>query len=142
MLSVVTTITIFLTALVLGGMVFFAAIFAPTVFRTLEKNAAGRLIRAVFPQYYRFLIVLTGAAAVCAALTPIGIIDTSVLAITALLFVFSLMWLMPRINQARDASEAGDESAETRFSCLHRASVGINMVQMIAVAVIFGRMVI
>jgi hypothetical protein len=41
---------------------------------------------------------------------------------------------MPRINRMRDRFLAGETGAEKRFDRLHRASVGINLVQMAAAA--------
>jgi hypothetical protein len=42
--------------------------------------------------------------------------------------------LMPRINTHRDRMIAGDEAAGPRFDRLHRASVGINLMQLAAAA--------
>ena len=39
---------------------------------------------------------------------------------------------MPRINQLRDAELAGDAAAGARFAKLHRVSVIINMVLVLA----------
>ena len=39
---------------------------------------------------------------------------------------------MPRINQVRDAELAGDTAAGARFATLHRVSVIINMIQLLA----------
>ena len=40
-----------------GGMLFFAAVFAPLVFLRLAPDVAGRFIRAVFPVYYLAMAV-------------------------------------------------------------------------------------
>ena len=40
--------------------------------------------------------------------------------------------MVPRINQLRDAELAGDTAAGARFATLHRVSVIINMVQLLA----------
>jgi hypothetical protein len=44
--------------------------------------------------------------------------------------------LVPQINQLRDAELAGDAAAGARFTTLHRVSVIINMVQLLALVVL------
>jgi hypothetical protein len=65
--------------------------------------------------------------------------DAIVLGAVAAAFLFAWLWLMPRINQARDASPGG-AAADARFGRLHRLSVAINAVQMVARLVVFGRL--
>jgi len=36
----------------IGSIVFFSAVVAPTVFKTLDSDAAAKLQRAIFPRYY------------------------------------------------------------------------------------------
>ncbi|MFT8243291.1 DUF4149 domain-containing protein [Roseomonas sp. BN140053] len=64
---------LFATALMLGGMVYFAAGVAPLVFTRLPPEHAGRFIRQVFPNYY--LYVLATAAASGVALLPSRPVD-------------------------------------------------------------------
>jgi hypothetical protein len=129
------TLPLLLAGLVLGGMVFFAFMFAPLVFTKLPGDVAGGFIRQVFPVYYRAF----GALSALAALSAWGQVEALVLAAVAAAFLFAWLWLMPRINAARNASPGNDASA-TRFGRLHRLSVAINAVQMIAVLVVFVRL--
>lgn len=131
----VTTLPLLLTGLVLGGMTFFAFVFAPLVFIKLPAETAGSFIRQVFPVYYRVF----AAAAALAALAAWGRIDAIVLALVAGGFLLAWLWLMPRINQARDVS-AVDAAAGARFGRLHRLSVLINAGQLIAVLIVFVRL--
>ena len=41
-----------------GVIIFFSAVVAPTVFKSLEEREAGMFLRAFFPKYYIFGIVL------------------------------------------------------------------------------------
>jgi hypothetical protein len=115
-----------LAALLLGGMTFFAFVYAPLVFTKLPAEVAGGFIRQVFPVYYRVMTVLSALAALCAWQGWEG----PVLALIA----------RPRINAARDADLAGDAVAGRRFARLHRTSVLLNGTQMIAVLVVFLRL--
>jgi hypothetical protein len=57
-----------------------------------------------------------------------------------LLIALSTLWirqqLVPRINQLRDEELAGNEVAGAQFARLHRFSVVINMVQLLALVVL------
>ncbi len=116
------------TAILFGGMVYFAAVFAPVVFRHLPADVAGGLVRRVFPVYYLVGLLLAGLAGLAAL--PGRPIEGAVLLAVAVGFFWARQILMPRINTARDAG------ANARFSRLHRFSVTINMVQLVAAAVV------
>ncbi len=124
-------------ACLLGGMVFFAAILAPLVFTKLDGATAARFIRATFPRYYLYV-------AVAALLGAIGLIWADwlsgvVLLVVALLTVWLRQGLMPTLNRLRDAGLAGDAASNARFDVMHRVSVGVNMVQMLAVLLVVAR---
>jgi hypothetical protein len=126
------------TALLLGGMVFYAAFMTPLVFAKLERPVAASFLRAVFPIYYQVMAVL----AVLAALPIWYRMEASVLAGIAFLFVLIKYLLLPIINRARDARDAGDETGTKRFARLHRLSVLINLFQMLTVLWVFLRLTI
>ncbi len=132
-----TILAILASAVVVGGMLFFAVIIAPFVFTHLPEADAARFIRALFPRYYLFMAIGAGAAAVLAA----GAHFLAALAMIAVAigFVVARQILMPAINRARDAELAGNEAAAGRFARLHRLSVGINSLQLVAsIGVLIG----
>jgi hypothetical protein len=109
-----------IAAAILGAMLFFAGVVAPLVFKHFPEAEAGAFIRRLFPRYYDVLAV----ASLIASVFVIGALAGVLLAAVAGLFVFARFWLMPKINEARDAGR------EARFAMLHRASVVVNLVQM------------
>jgi len=127
-------------ALLVGGMVFFAGVTAPLVFTALDEATAGRFIRRIFPVYYLVMFAFAAVAAVAAL--PLRPVDGAVLAFVAVGFVAARQGLMPRINALRDREVAGDTDAGTRFRRLHRASVWLNAVQLVAAAVILVRLIL
>ena len=137
----------FWVACLLGGMLFFPSVVAPVVFKALPEEQAGAFLRAMFPRYYSFIILLGVAACVSYAFAESGR-GGSVLAptvgITGLVVV-STLWvkqsLLPKINAARDAELAGDASAGASFNIMHRLSVVINMVQLLALLAIAAKFV-
>ena len=118
-------ITVYLTSMILGIMLFFSFVIAPVVFTTLDENNARKFIRRIFPFYYNvnlgisFIVVITFIL-----LSKIGVDFYLILAIT-ILFATSNYLLMPLINKYRD------EKQDKKFKYSHFLSVLINFVQMI-----------
>ena len=107
---ILSGIALFATALLLGGMVFFAVAIAPLVFTRLPPEWSGRFIRQVFPVYYLWVLGLSAAAAV--ALLPLRGWDALAMAAVAALGAWLRQGLMPRINRLSDAAQAGDAAAK------------------------------
>jgi hypothetical protein len=124
------TLALYVVAATLGAMLFFAVGVAPTVFQALPIEQAGLFLRRLFPRYYLALI-LGSVVAGC-----LWISSAPLAAAVCLLIALSTLWirqrLVPRINQLRDAELTGDAAAGARFATLHRISVIINMIQLLA----------
>jgi hypothetical protein len=131
-MTLLSAIGIACTALLFGGMAFFAAVVAPVTFTRLPAEMAGRFVRGLFPVYY--LWVLGTAAAGAVALMPLRVADALVLAAIAGSTAWLRQSLMPRINALSDAAQAGDAAAKAGFDRAHRLSVIVNVVQMVAAA--------
>jgi len=129
-----------LAFLAIGGgiatMIFFAAIVTPTAFRALGDETAGPFIRALFPLYYMFFLILAGLATLFALLAGAEIAALLLALITGG-FAYGRFLLMPAINRAR---ETGDRPL---FKRLHKRSVLVNAVQLagfvIALILLAGR---
>ena len=61
-MSILTEIGQLTAAILLGAMLFFAAVVAPLVFTGLDAATAGRFIRRMFPWYYLAIFVLASLA--------------------------------------------------------------------------------
>ena len=125
-------------ALWLGVMGFFALAVAPAAFGTLEREAAGRFVSAVFPRYYLVGTVL-GALALAAVLVPwlagARARDGASAALVLLMVILTLCaWLvvLPAAQSARDAARAGADGGSVRFARLHRLSTLLNGAVMLA----------
>jgi len=128
------TVGLFAVALLLGGMVFFAAICAPVTFTALDAPNAAKHTRAIFPRYYLFVGGLSGLGALALALPRPA--EALMMASIAAVAVGLRQGLMPRMNPWRDAELAGDAAAGRRFATAHRFSVLVNMLQMALAAVV------
>ncbi len=125
-------------ATLFGSMAFFTCVVAPLVFIELDAATAGRFIRRFFPWYYVVVGVLSLIAALSFAATlPI---DAAIMGFVLIGAYFSREVLMPRINRQRDAMVQGNADAEIPFNRLHRSSVLINAVQIIAVFCVLVRL--
>lgn len=121
----------------IGSMLFFAAVVAPTVFRALPAEHAGPFLRRLFPRYYAWGFVVAALATLLAALAGAAPAAIVVAALIALGFGVARQLLVPRINRARDAELAGDAAAGRRFARLHRLSVLLNLAQLLAAIGLF-----
>ena len=123
-------ISIYLTAMILGIMLFFSFVIAPLVFTTLNEENARKFIRRIFPFYYNVNLGLSLIVLLTILfLSKLGLDFYLVLAIT-LLFVTSNYLLMPLINKYRD------EKQDKKFKYSHFLSVVINFIQMIFLVVL------
>ena len=123
-------ISVYLTSMILGIMLFFSFVIAPVVFTTLDENNARKFIRRIFPFYYNvnlgisFIVLITFLF-----LSKMGVDFYLILAIT-LLFATSNYLLMPLINKYRDTKQ------DKKFKYSHFISVLINFIQMICLVII------
>ncbi len=122
-------------ALVLGGMAFFSFVFSPLVFLKLPVETGGPFMRAVFPWYFLAIAVLFAVAAVLLWERP-GL--AMLMATMAVLALGNRQVMMPRIDRMRERFQAGEAGAEKKFDRLHRASVGIGLMQMISAVIALG----
>ena len=125
---------------VFGAMVFFAFVYAPLVFIKLGTETGGRFIREVFPVYYVAMGATSIVAAVLLAFASAARgADALAMAGIGVVFFLARFVLLPIVNRNRDAGQAGDLAAKKRFDALHRVSVVVNAVQMLAVLVVLVR---
>ena len=122
-------------ALQFGGMAFFAFIFSPMIFKFLASDEASKFLRRFFPAYYR----LSAAISIFPALMLIPVqfyhIEVGTLLAVAAIFLFAARALVPLSNAARDADNI------KKFKIVHRFSVIIYMLQMIAILIVLIRLI-
>lgn len=114
-----------------GGMVFFAVVVAPTIFINLDEVNAGKLIRAIFPWYYLYVIV-TATIATCVYIFQLPYASVG-FGLASLSAIYSRQILMDKINNARDLMLADSESGSHNFDRLHTLSVRLNTLGLFAV---------
>ena len=117
-------ISIYLTSMILGIMLFFSFVIAPVVFTTLDEENARKFIRRIFPFYYNVNLGISLIVVIIFLfLSKLGVDFYLILGI-AILFAISNYLLMPLINKYRD------EKQDKKFKYSHFVSVFINFIQM------------
>ncbi len=114
-----------------GVIVFFSAVVAPTVFKSLEERDAGVFLRAFFPKYYIFGIILGVLSFSVLMVMPISSLLNYAIVTMTLLTLFGRLSI-PIINKARDT---GDEAGFKRY---HLISVVMNVLTLIIGIIILG----
>ena len=115
-------ITNYLLSAMIGIMLFFTVVVAPTVFKVLPVEYSSKYVRNFFPKYYATLGLIT----IVSVFTAPNGNSQLLLAICAALFAFTLFYLTGKINLAKD------EGKSRQFHILHGLSVVINLFQLIA----------
>ena len=118
-------VSIYLTAMILGIMLFFSFVIAPVVFTTLDEDNARKFIRRIFPFYYNVNLAISFIVLLLFILLSKLGVDFYLILIITILFAISNYLLMPLINKYRD------EKQDKKFKYSHFISVLINFVQMI-----------
>ena len=112
----------------IGVIVFFSAIIAPTVFKTLDEKSAGVFLRAFFPKYYLFAIVIGLAALALIMIFNIEMSSILYIAIVSMTILSIISrFMIPIINNARDMGERGKQ----KFNRLHALSVSLNVITLV-----------
>jgi len=111
-------------------MVFFPLVIAPTIFKILNEEQAGKILRTFFPKYYFYGIFLSIIGLVFSFLEENHIAIYTFIFL-GVMFIFSRQVLMPAINKAKDNFSINDDIARMQFKKLHFTSVIINIIQLI-----------
>ena len=114
-----------------GTIIFFSAVVAPTVFKSLDEREAGVFLRAFFPKYYIFGIVLGVISIIYLLFSPVhSHLLYSIIAMTVLTILGRMS--IPIINKARDTNN------EQAFKRYHLISVMMNVLTLVIGILILG----
>ena len=123
-------ISIYLTSIILGIMLFFSFVVAPVTFTALDEENARKFIRKIFPYYYTVNLTISVLVLILFIILKIFSLDFYLILSVAVLFAVSNFILMPLINKFRD------EKQDKKFKQSHFGSVVINFVQMILLVIV------
>ena len=126
-------LSIYLTSIILGIMLFFSFVVAPVVFTTLDEENARKFIRRIFPYYYNVNLGISFLVLLIHLFTSNFEIKFYLILVVAILFAISNYLLMPMINKFRD------ENQDKKFKYSHLTSVIFNFIQILILVIILFR---
>ncbi len=126
-------------ALWVGGMALFTFVVTPVIFRTQGRDAAAKIVGAIFPLYFRYGLVLTAVALLTRTVTGEAFHGArqwagTLLILTALLLTgyqaYGLAPQMERVKRSVASFETApaDDPARKEFSRLHGISMVVNLI--------------
>ena len=130
MIEIITKLSVYMTSVIFGIMLFFSFVVAPVTFTALNEENARKFIRKIFPYYYNVNLAISSFVLIFFIFLKIFSLDFYLILSVAVLFAVSNFILMPLINKYRD------ENQDKRFKQLHFISVLINFVQIILLLII------
>ena len=130
MIEIITKLSVYMTSIIFGIMLFFSFVVAPVTFTALNEENARKFIRKIFPYYYNVNLAISSFVLIFFIFLKIFSLDFYLILSVAVLFAMSNFILMPLINKYRD------ENQDKRFKQLHFISVLINFVQMILLLIV------
>tara|TARA_B100000941_G_scaffold92489_1_gene64238 strand:- start:175 stop:567 length:393 start_codon:yes stop_codon:yes gene_type:complete len=121
---------LYLTSIILGIMIFFSFVVAPSTFRFLNEEYSRKFIRGIFPLYYLLNLTISLITVLIIAYLGDFSIKFYLMLSVCILFLVSNFILMPLINKFKDRGE------EKNFKISHFISVVINFIQIIFLIII------
>lgn len=128
--TIINQLSIYLTSIILGIMLFFSFVVAPVTFTTLDEKNARKFIRKIFPYYYIVNFVISFLVLILFIYMKMFSLNFYLMLVITLLFALSNFLLMPLINKFRDNNQ------EKKFKLSHLISVLINFSQMVILVII------
>ena len=121
----------FVIPFLLGSLLFFTIIIAPTVFSTLDAKNSRKIIRNIFPKLYTWSIIFSFISFVLV----FSIFNINLWSgfsfLILILYIISRQVLMPKINSLSDRNE------QKRFAQYHSLSVTIFVIQVILLLTVY-----
>lgn len=128
---IVQAASLLLLGIVLGTMLFFAAVVTPSLFRLLPIEAARPLLRGLFPDYYLWCGAVSAVAAMLLFLPPTQVLPAILVGLVSAGFFLARRELIPRMDMMREQAD------EDGFKRLHAASMVLNTAQMAVLFAVF-----
>ena len=126
---------ILIFGMLLGFMIFFPIVVAPSIFKNLNEKQSSLFLRSFFPKYYLFGIIIS-LIGIIVSYPENDLIIISSFVFIFLGFLFSRQYLTPLINKAKDEINKNKNLSKVKFEKLHQFSVLINILQIVICIII------
>ena len=106
-----------LSGIICGIILFQTSVIAPSVFKYLDQNQMRDLLRAIFPKFFLYILILASSSLVVGILDNVKFdIQTIIASLTVVLSILCYI-IIPSTNEAKDKNN------QKRFKFLHNLSV-------------------
>ena len=117
---------LYISGFIVGVIVLQTMVFAPTLFTTIEPAPAGKLLRALFPKFFRLLAVAGIALLVVALLSDAARWNNFLCGGITVVLPIVCAASVPMTNRARDAGN------DQLFKRMHTLSVALTVTVLLA----------
>lgn len=122
-----------------GGMALFTFVVTPVIFRTQGRDAAGKIVGAIFPLSFRYGLVLMAIAMLARVIAGEAFhgvrqwVGTFLILTALLLTGYQAYGLVPKMEQVKQSvasfeAAPPDDPARKEFTRLHGISMAVNLV--------------
>ena len=111
------SLKLILSGIICGIILFQTSVIAPSVFKYLDQNQIRDLLRAIFPKFFLYILILASFSLVVGILDNLKLdIQTIITSLTVVLSILCYI-IIPSTNEAKD------DNNQKRFKFLHNLSV-------------------
>ena len=105
------------SGMICGIILIQTSVIAPSVFKYLDQNQTRDLLRAIFPKFFFFILLLASLSLVVGVLNNEKFDIQTMIAIITIVLSSLCYMIIPSTNEAKDKNN------QTRFKFLHNISV-------------------
>ena len=132
--NIIPIIVKFSIPFLLGSLIFFSVIVAPTTFMNLDQKNARKFIRNIFPKLYLWAHIIS--LIISLLILSFDLILGAIVLLVSFGFLFSRQYLVKWINEVSD-TKLKNKQQQKKFKLLHTISVMIFISQIICLSIIY-----
>ena len=111
------SLELILSGIICGIILFQTSVIAPSVFKYLDQNQIRDLLRAIFPKFFLYILLLASLSLVVGILDNVKFDIQSIIASLTVVLSILCYIIIPPTNEAKDKNN------QKRFKFLHNLSV-------------------
>ena len=112
-----SSLELIISGIICGIILLQTSVIAPNVFKYLDQNQTRDLLRAIFPKFFLYILLLASLSLVVGILDNVKFdIQTIIASLTVVLSILCYI-IIPSTNEAKDKNN------QKRFKFLHNLSV-------------------
>ena len=111
------SLQLILPGIICGIILFQTSVIAPSVFKYLDQNQIRDLLRAIFPKFFLYILLLASLSLVVGILDNVKFNSQTIIALLTVILSMLCYIIIPSTNEAKDKNN------QKRFKFLHNLSV-------------------